>query len=231
MTLPLAAFADAPLHPMRPDGPCPRALLMDPATGVSLRIVFRRGRIDLLAHAAGPGRRTGVDATWPNPAGHAAPGAALEPNWIRIGDLPDAGPLLPRDAAPDDLADRWRLALDHAVGPAAIRRADALAHAALSWSRRNGPREARSVLRGPQGAVLSLVPEGRLSLPGAAAFDRALALLRTSAPGRPVAPVARLQLPQTPPAAAHAALALAAHADALFAAAGMSDEDRSAYTP
>lgn len=224
----LVALADAPLHPMAPDGPRPRALLMDPKSGVSLRLVFRDGHIDLLAHAPGRVRRGGNDATWSSDA--AQPGAALQPNWTRIGDLPDPGPRLPRDAALPLLAERLRAALDQAVGAAAQRRAAALAHAAQAWIARDGHPQARSIVRRPQGAVLHLVPEGTIPLPGAAAFARALDPLRTAAAGRPVVPVARLALPKGPAPSAHAALDLLAHADALLAAAGMDPADRARYT-
>lgn len=229
MTTPLAALADAPLHAMRPDGPRPRALLMDPESGISLRIVFRTGRIDLLSLTTAAGRRVAADhdAAW----SLAQAGAVLHPNWLPIGDLPDFEPAPPRDACLDLLRARLRHALDQAVGPAARRRADALGHAARAWIRRQGLPDARSVIRGPDGALLSLVPEGRVPLPGAHAFDRALAPLRTSAPGRPVVPVARLELPSRPPASAHAAIDLFAAADALLAEAGMDSADRALYAP
>jgi len=229
MTTPLADLADAPLHALRPDGPRPRALLMDPRSGVSLRLVFRQGRIDLLALAPASLRRVAIDhdAAW-TPV---RAGAVLAPNWTRIGDLPDAEPAPPRDASLDLLQARLRHALDQAVGASARRRADALGHAARAWIRRQGLPDARSVLRGPDGALLSLIPEGRVPLPGARAFDRALAPLRTSAPGRPVVPVARLEIPSRPPASAHAALDLFAQAEALLAEAGMAPSDRALYAP
>ena len=229
MTMPLADLADAPLHALHPDGPRPRALLLDPKTGVSLRLVFRHGRIDLLALAPSPLRRAAIhhDAVW----SAAQAGAVLAPNWTRIGDLPDAEPAPPRDAPLELLRDRLRHALDQAVGASARRRADALGHAARAWIRRQGLPDARSVIRGPDGALLSLVPEGRVPLPGARAFDRALAPLRTSAPGHPVVPIVRLDLPAQPPPSAHAVLDLFAQADALLAEAGMDPSDRTLYAP
>jgi len=228
MTMPLADLADAPLHALGPDGPRPRALLMDPRSGISLRLVFRRGRIDLLALAPASFRRFAIDhdAVWTSVRG----GAILAPNWTCIGDLPDTEPAPPRDASLDLLHARFRRALDQAVGASARRRADALGHAARAWIRRQGL-DARSVLRSPDGAFLSLVPEGHVPLPGACAFDRALAPLRVSAPGRPVVPIARLEIPSQPPVSAHAALDLFAQADAFLAEAGMDSSDRALYAP